>query len=182
MRAGIVLAGRGALFGRLEAMIERIAHEVHQGIADLLQHGLVELGVLAGELEFDFLAQLAREIMDDARKAVERKADRQHAYLHHALLQFAGIARELREPLAQPIQFVRIDAIRETAEHRLRDEQFTDQIDDVIELLGGDADRAGFPARLLHRGDGRRRCAFGLNGLRRRTSCAAADSRRFGGE
>ncbi len=84
-------------------------------------------------------------------------------------------------PLAQPIQFVRIDAIRETAEHRLRDEQFTDQIDDVIELLGGDADRAGLPARLLHRGAGRCRRAFGLQRLAATERPARQPySRRFG--
>ena len=45
----------------LDAVVDAVAHQVHQRIADLLQHGLVELGLLAGELQLDLLAEaLAR--------------------------------------------------------------------------------------------------------------------------
>ncbi len=150
-RAAFVLAGGQAPVGGFETVIERIAHQVHQRIADLLEHRLVEFGALAEQLEFDLLAELAREVVHDARKAVERKTDRQHANLHHAFLQLARIAGELRKTLPQPVQIFRVDAVGEAAQHRLGDEQFAHQVDDVVDFFGGHADGAGFTGRLLHR-------------------------------
>src|SRR6266851_4878193 len=166
-RAGFALAGRDPPFRDLQTVIERVADQMHERIADLLEHGLVELSAFAGEFEFDFLGELARKIVHDARKAVERKADRQHANLHDAFLQLARIARELRKSLAQAAQIIGIDAVGEAREHRLCDEQLTHQVDDVIDLLGSDADGAGVPGGFLHGSAGRRaavrvggRCGF----------------------
>ena len=89
--AGIALAGGQALRGSFKSVIERVAHQVDQRIANLLQDGLVEFGVLSGELQLDFLAELAGQIVNQAWKAVERKADGQHANLHDAFLQFARV-------------------------------------------------------------------------------------------
>jgi len=41
-------------------VIQRVAHQVHERIANLFEHGLVQFGVLAGELEIHLLAELAR--------------------------------------------------------------------------------------------------------------------------
>ena len=41
------LARRHAHVGHLDAVVHAVAHEVHQRIADLLEHGLVELGLVA---------------------------------------------------------------------------------------------------------------------------------------
>ena len=46
--AGLPAATRSA--GRLEAVVERVAHEVHERVAERVDHGAVELGVLADEL------------------------------------------------------------------------------------------------------------------------------------
>ena len=40
----VALAGGGAHVGHLDAVVDGVAHQVHQRIADLLDHGLVELG------------------------------------------------------------------------------------------------------------------------------------------
>ena len=53
------LAGGGALLGRLEAVVERVADEVDERVAERVDDGAVELGVLADELELDLLAELA---------------------------------------------------------------------------------------------------------------------------
>src|SRR5882672_914855 len=100
-RAGLVLACCEPPFRDLEAVIERVADQMHERIADLLEHGLVEFSALAGEFEFDLLGELARKIVHDAGKAVECKTDRQHADLHDAFLQLARISRKLRKSLAQ---------------------------------------------------------------------------------
>ena len=99
--AGVALAGGQALSGSFQAVVERVAHQMDQRVANLFQHGLVELGVLTGELQLDFLAELAGQIVHQARKAVERKADGQHANLHDAFLQFARVARELGQAAPQ---------------------------------------------------------------------------------
>ena len=55
------LAGGGAHRGRLDAVVHGVAHQVHQRVADLLDHRLVELGLGAADDQFDVLAQfLAR--------------------------------------------------------------------------------------------------------------------------
>src|SRR5581483_1834991 len=91
------LTRRSAHFRGLDAVIEAVAHEVHQRIADLLQHRLVELGLLAGELELDLLAEALREIAYHAREAAEDEADGQHPYAHDAFLQLAYVAFELSQ-------------------------------------------------------------------------------------
>ncbi len=53
-----------------------------QRVGDLFDERLVELGVFAAHLQLDFLAELARNIVNDPAEAVEGLAD-----LHHAQLQ-----------------------------------------------------------------------------------------------
>src|SRR5579871_577900 len=158
----------------LEAVIERVAHEVHERVGDLLEHRLVELGALAGQLELDLLAELARQVMHEPRESVEREADRQHADLHDALLQLAGVARQLRQPLAQLLELAGVAAIGEARQHRLRDHELADQVDQVVDLGGRDADRARIARRL--RRAGRRRA--GRRRLARRRRRGRLDHRR----
>ncbi len=91
------LARGDTCIGRLDAVIDTVADEVDERIADLFEHGLVEFGLLSGELELDLLAQALREIANHARETAEDEADRQHAHAHDAFLQLARIALELRQ-------------------------------------------------------------------------------------
>ena len=86
-RAGRGLAGGDALLGRLEAVVERVADEVDERVAERVDHGAVELGLLADELELDLLAELRRQVADEAREAQEDGLDRDHPDLHDHLLQ-----------------------------------------------------------------------------------------------
>ena len=81
------LAGGDALLGRLEAVVERVADEVHERVAERVDDGAVELGVLADELELDLLAELGREVAHEAREAQEDGLDRDHPDLHDHRLQ-----------------------------------------------------------------------------------------------
>ena len=65
-------------------MIDGIPDQVHQRVADLLDHRLVEFGLGAADDEFDVLAELTGDIPDHAMETVEGVAD-----LHHAQLQGA---------------------------------------------------------------------------------------------
>src|SRR6185295_15446890 len=76
----------------LDAVVDAVADEVHERIADLLEHRLVELGLLARHDELDLLAETLREIAHHAREAAENEADGQHAHAHDAVLQLAHVA------------------------------------------------------------------------------------------
>jgi len=77
----------------LYAVIHAVAHEVHQAIADLLEHGLVELGLLAGHLQLDLLAEPLSQVADHARKRLKVKLMGNYASTpHHAFLQLAHVA------------------------------------------------------------------------------------------
>jgi phosphoenolpyruvate carboxylase len=106
--AGIALAGGDALVRHFQAMVDRIANQMDQRIADLLEHGLVQLGGLAAHVEHDLLVELLRQVADQAREAVEHRADRQHADAHDAFLQLARVARQLGQAMAQHFQLRRI--------------------------------------------------------------------------
>jgi hypothetical protein len=49
------------------------------------------------------LAEPLREITHHAWEAAEHETDRQHPHTHHAVLQLAHVAFELREPSTQAV-------------------------------------------------------------------------------
>ena len=138
----------------------RVAHQVDQRIADLLEHGLVELGLLAGHLQLDLLAEPLAEIAHQPREAVEHEADGQHAHAHDALLQRAHVAFELRERAAQFAGLAAFERRGKLAQHRLRDHKLADRIQQLVDLLDADADRSAVRT-------GRARGSFSLGMCRR---------------
>ena len=86
------LAGGDALGRRLDAVADGVAHQVQHRVHHPLDQELVDLGVLAGELEPDLLAALAREVADHERHAAEDLADRHQPDAHHAFAQVAQLA------------------------------------------------------------------------------------------
>src|SRR3546814_14610647 len=68
-----VLAGGAALIRRFKTMIEAVANQMRERIADLLDHALVEFGALADQLQAHLLAKLAGEIVDHARERSEER-------------------------------------------------------------------------------------------------------------
>jgi hypothetical protein len=51
------LARGGAIFGALDSMCDRIPDQVNQGIRNLLNDVVIELGLAAGKVEIDLLAR-----------------------------------------------------------------------------------------------------------------------------
>ena len=85
-----VLARGLANFGRLDAVIERVADRVRERILDGFEQALVELRILAFDLEANAAAERLGEVAHDARHLGEDVGDRLHARLHHALAQVGG--------------------------------------------------------------------------------------------
>ena len=57
------------LGGRLDAMIDRVADDVGQRIADHLDHLAIELDVAAVDIDQHLLAELGRQVADHARQS-----------------------------------------------------------------------------------------------------------------
>src|SRR5260370_35361593 len=53
--AGFGLSGGAADVGGLEAVGDRVAHEVHKRVGNLLNDAVVQFGFAAGEIELDLL-------------------------------------------------------------------------------------------------------------------------------
>ena len=67
----------------------------NERVGEPLDHRLVEFGLLAGRRQIDLLAEIAREIVNEAAEAAEQRADRHHADAHHRVAQRGGQAFDL---------------------------------------------------------------------------------------
>src|SRR5690606_37143694 len=79
---------------RLDSVIDGVADDVHQRIAELLDDELVDLGLLAGDDEADLLAVLARDLAHDARELLEDLPERHHADVEDAVLELEEVTLE----------------------------------------------------------------------------------------
>ena len=95
------LAGRHADLRQFDAVVGRIADDVNQRIAELVDHSLVELGVFAVNHEADFFIVRAADVAYDPLESREQRTDRHHARVHHALLNAVRHAVELMHGLEQ---------------------------------------------------------------------------------
>ena len=94
-------ARRLSTIGRFEAVIDRVADHVDQRVGQLVDHPLVELGLLAFDLERDLFVGRDAEVADHPMKPLEQRADRDHPGFEHALLNAVGHARELVDRLGE---------------------------------------------------------------------------------
>ena len=79
---------------RFDPVVDRVPDKVHQRVGQVLDHELVELGLLAGKLQIDLLARFLRVLADHLRQAREDLADRHHPDLEDALLEVVQLALE----------------------------------------------------------------------------------------
>ncbi len=107
----------------LEAVVDGVADDMDERVGELLDHGLVELGLLAGGLELDRLAELAAEIVHQAAEASEQAADRHHADAHRGVAQ--AEASRASSSATQLQAWVAAGA-GDLIEARLRDHQLAD--------------------------------------------------------
>ncbi len=111
------LADREPVGGRLDAVVDRVAHQVGQRVLDRLEQAAVELGLPADHGEAYLLAAGGGEVPHDAGQLRPEVVDRLHAGLHHGFLQ---LRRDEVEPLTG-------------TEHR----RFGDRADRPYELVAG---------------------------------------------
>src|SRR6185312_10897924 len=100
-RARARLAGGLPDLGRLDRVIDGVAHEVDQRGQQPIGDGLVELGIADVELEPDLLVTGPRDAADEQRERLEHLGDADHANAKDRAAQVAELARlEIRD-LAQ---------------------------------------------------------------------------------
>ena len=88
--SGWVLSPFHAIFGKLDAVVHGIAHQMSERILDCLDDGLVEFRLFALHLDGHFLAATERDVAHRPRKLAPDVSDGLHAGLHHPFLQFGG--------------------------------------------------------------------------------------------
>ena len=143
------LAERAPLGRQFDAVIGGIAHHVGERILDQVEHLAVEFGLGAVHFQFDLLAEFGGEIANQPRQLLPGIADRLHARLHDAFLQFGG---DVRQPLQRHLEFGLGLAARHVHELIAGQHQFGDHRHQMFERVDIDADRLAcdfrLPARL----------------------------------
>ena len=105
-RPGAGLAGRFADVGGFQAVIDRVPDHVDERVAQLVDHPLVQLGLLAADLEQDLLARREAEVADDAAEPLEQRADRHHPGVEHALLEAVGDPAQAVDRLGERLELL----------------------------------------------------------------------------
>ena len=111
-------------------------------IAQLLDDVAVEFGVFALEDELDVFALLHAKVADEPRHFLERVSDRYHAERHRRPLQVGGDPAKLSEA-ARQMDAGNVPHLGTLHHHRLRDDQFADEVDEAVEFERVHADDAG---------------------------------------
>src|SRR5690606_942261 len=125
---------------RLNAMVDGIAHQVGQRVADLFHHRLVQLGVGTLDLQDNVLAELFADITHYALEALERLADFHHTKAQGALADVLDITVDTGSCFLQG-SIAELSGKQST--RGAGDDQFTHQVDQLVELFGINANEAG---------------------------------------
>ena len=100
------LAGGFAIVGRLQPVIDRVADHVDQRVAQLVDHPLVQLGLLAADLERHLLARGEAEVADHPPEPLEQRADRHHPGVEHPFLEPVGDPAQAVDRLGQRLELL----------------------------------------------------------------------------
>jgi hypothetical protein len=120
-------------------VVHRVADHVDERVGDEVDHVAVEFDVFAVGVEDDLLADLPCGVADDARGFLERRLQRDHAQRHAQVLQFADDLARVRDLLDQLVPAARAHRLV-LRDHRLRDDEFADHVDQAVEAVHADAD------------------------------------------
>ena len=116
-------------------MVERVAHEVHERVADLLDHGLVEFGLGAADDEFDLLAEFPETSRTTRLKRLKVSpiCTMRSCSAESRMFSTGGKDRGGFDEVALPA----LD--RQQVGRGAGDDEFADEVDQLVELVGMDA-------------------------------------------
>ena len=145
--AGPWLARFGAFVGGLQAVIDGIADEVQQRVAEDFEHRVVEHDLIAVDRKIELAAPGARQIACGARDRPHDRGERHQAGGEHLVVQRARVDVQRVETLEHlqqsPVVGVRLGCLRRQRPHpRDRDEEVAHRIEHGVEERCLDAQRA----------------------------------------
>ena len=100
-RAGRRLADAQTFRRHLDAVVDRVANQVHQRIGDLLNDPLLEFGLAALDGQLDLLVEGPRQVAHGAWERLEHRRERQHRQLDDVLAQLFGNVGEPHAVVAE---------------------------------------------------------------------------------
>ena len=112
-RAFFGLACSRAIGRRLDAVIDRVADDMGQRIAEAFDDRAIDFGVFARQFQLHLLGGLYGELAHEPRHALEHGIDLLRAHRHHAVLELARVMRDFFEHLRQPAA----DIFRQAVNH-----------------------------------------------------------------
>ncbi len=124
---------------KFDAVIDRVANDVSQRVANRLDEGLVELGLFTLHLDADLLAACEGEVAHDSGKFVPDVADGLHPGLHDPFLQFRG---DQIQALRGAEEAGFLLAQRELQNLIADQHQLADQVHHLVEQVDVDPDAA----------------------------------------
>ena len=126
-------------------MIDGIADDMRDRIAQTFDDGLVDLRVLARASRAGPSSRSWWELADETGHALEHGLDRLGAHRHHGVLELARMMEDVLQRLRQSATDLRGQLLNDLAEHRLRDDHFADHVDDAVDPFELDPDGHGRP-------------------------------------
>ena len=114
---------------------------MHQRVANFLDHGFIQLGLFTFNHQCNVFAQLARNVVHHALKAVEGGANFDHAQLQSTV---AHLFHQRGELGGTFFQLHHLGAVRNHVDVGTGNDQLAHQVDELVQLVGIDPDRAAF--------------------------------------
>ena len=136
---------------RLDAVVDGVADQVHQRIAQLLHQALVDLHLGAGGGEHHLLARLARHPPDEALHPVEQRAERHHPRLEQPVLEDVQPPHQpplLPEQLPRPGPRRQLARIRQAADGLTDEPQLAHVVHERVQPGDVHPERPRRPGRL----------------------------------
>ena len=142
-------ADRPPRFCILDAVVERVPEQVHNGITDRVQQRAIELDVPPFGHELHLLAEVARNVTHQAREPIKHLPHRHHARLQDLILQGTDQSGRFVRRAGERAGGRVIAFLGDTQQAVSRDDQFADQIEQRIESSAIHPHRAQCVARAV---------------------------------
>ena len=130
-------------------MIDRVANDMGQGIADCLEQRAIQFRFFSLQLQTDFLTAADRKVAHDPAKLSPDRADRLHPSSHHAVLDFA---RDLTDSAGHARKFRVRGDLAALKQRIARQHQLTGEVHQLVKQADVDTNARRFACLFRRRG------------------------------
>ena len=146
MVAWVRLPARWRSVGEFDAVVDRVADQMHQRVGELVQHAAIQFGVGTFDLPADVLALGPRQVADGPLELVGDRGDGNHLGPHRAILQVVehpGLLVELGAGRRVDLEPV----LEHEPDSQVSRGRFTDQSGEFLQSLERNHDDCGGAVR-----------------------------------